>query len=70
MILKMSPKLKVYYLPNVNDKIYTIVTSLHQFENMYLLKGENYVNDKKLMECNIKLVGMMSKRLSHNHEID
>jgi len=51
-------KLVVYDLPKVNDKVYTIVIKLHQFENMYLLKGENYVNDKKLMECNVKLVGL------------
>jgi 3-hydroxyacyl-[acyl-carrier-protein] dehydratase len=53
-------KLKVHDLPKVNDKIYTIVTRLHQFDNLYLLKGENFVNGKKLMECEVKLVGRMS----------
>ena len=51
-------KLRVYELPKVNDGIYTIVKLIAQLENMFLLKGENYFNDIKLMECEIKLVGM------------
>ncbi|MEO8416749.1 MAG: hypothetical protein ABI472_23995 [Ginsengibacter sp.] len=51
-------KLKLYDLPRVNDIIYTIVTLIVQLENMYLLKGENFVNGKMLLECEIKLVGV------------
>ena len=53
-------KLKVHDLPKVNDKIYTVVTRIHQLDNMYLLRGENFVNGKKLVECEVKLVGRMS----------
>jgi len=51
-------KLKLYDLPKVHDTIYTIVNLITQFENMYLLKGENYLSGKKLLECEIKLVGI------------
>ncbi len=51
-------KLKLYDLPQVNDTIYTIVTLIAQLENMFLLKGENYINGKKLLECELKLVGV------------
>ena len=50
-------KLKLYDLPVVNDTIHTTVTLIAQLENMFLLRGENYVNGKKLLECEIKLVG-------------
>ena len=49
-------KLKLYDLPSVNDTIYTIVNLMAQFENMFLLKGKNYLNGKILLECEIKLV--------------
>jgi hypothetical protein len=51
-------KLKLYELPKVHDTIDTIVKLIVQFENMFLLKGENYLNDKKLMECELKLVSI------------
>ena len=51
-------KLEVFELPKVGDKIYTVITKLTQLGNMYLLRGENYVNDKKLLECEVKLVGL------------
>jgi predicted hotdog family 3-hydroxylacyl-ACP dehydratase len=50
-------KLKLYDLPKVGDTINTIVTLLTQFGNMFLLKGENFLTGKKLLECEIKLVG-------------
>jgi 3-hydroxyacyl-[acyl-carrier-protein] dehydratase len=68
-IIKMSPgkkttdgfigsisKLRLYDLPKVNDTIYTIVNLITQLENMFLLKGENYLNGRKLLECELKLV--------------
>jgi predicted hotdog family 3-hydroxylacyl-ACP dehydratase len=51
-------KLKLYDLPKVNDTIHTIVTLLAQFEKMFLLKGENFLKGKKLLECEVKLVGI------------
>lgn len=51
-------KLKLYELPRVNDTIFTIVNLIAQLENMFLLKGENYLAGKKLLECEIKLVGV------------
>lgn len=50
-------KLKLYDLPKVSDTIQTTVILIAQLENMFLLKGENYVKGKKLLECEIKLVG-------------
>ena len=49
-------KLKVHYLPKIDDKIDTTVTHLHQFENIYLVKGENFVDGKLLVECEMKIV--------------
>ncbi len=51
-------KLKLYDLPRVNDTIQTIVRLIAQFENMFLVKGENFVNGRKLLECELKLVGI------------
>ena len=51
-------KLKLYELPSVNERICTTVKLIVQLENMFLLKGESYSNNKKLMECEIKLVGV------------
>ncbi len=50
-------KLKLYGLPRVNDIIQTTVTLIARLDNMFLLKGENFVEGKKLLECEIKLVG-------------
>ena len=58
-------KLIVHDLPKVNDKIYTIVTKLHQLGNMYLLKGESFVNGNRLIECEVKLVGLMPNEPSN-----
>ncbi|MCG7857279.1 hypothetical protein [Flavihumibacter sp.] len=51
-------KMKLYSLPRVHDTIITIIHLLVQFENMFLLKGENYSNGNLLLECEIKLAGM------------
>lgn len=51
-------KLKLYDLPRVNETVYTIINLVAQFENMFLLKGENFVNGRKLLECELKLVGV------------
>lgn len=54
-------KLELYDLPKVNDTVYTIVNLIVQIENMFLLKGENYLNGRKLLECELKLVGIRVK---------
>ena len=51
-------KLKLYDLPRVNHTIHTIVILLAQLKNMFLLKGENFVNGRKLLECELKIVGV------------
>ena len=51
-------KLKLYALPKVNDTIHTVVYLVTQFQNMFLLRGENYLNGEKLLECELKLVGV------------
>ena len=51
-------KLKLYKLPEINERIYTTVTLIAQFEKMFLLKGVTWFSDTKLIECEIKLVGM------------
>ncbi len=50
-------KLNVYDLPKINDTIQTIITPIAQLGEMFLLKAENFVGDKKIMECEVKLVG-------------
>jgi 3-hydroxymyristoyl/3-hydroxydecanoyl-(acyl carrier protein) dehydratase len=50
-------KLILYDLPKVNDTIDTTIHLLAQLNNMYLFKGENFVNGKMLLECELKLVG-------------
>lgn len=49
-------KLVVFELPLVNSKIESVVTPTHQLGNIFLVKGENYCNGRKLLECEIKIV--------------
>ena len=49
-------KLKVHNLPDVNAEINTIVSHLHQFENVHLIKGENFSKGQLLVECEMKIV--------------
>ena len=49
-------KLEVHSLPNVNSIINTHVEVIHQLENIFLVKGENFCNGKKLIECEMKIV--------------
>ncbi|MBL4594313.1 MAG: hypothetical protein JKX68_10940 [Flavobacteriales bacterium] len=49
-------KLKIHQLPSIGDEIITTVTQLHQFENIYLIKGKNYVGNSLLVECEMKIV--------------
>ena len=49
-------KVEVFELPLTHSRITTIVTPTHQLGNIFLVKGENYCNGRKLLECEIKIV--------------
>ncbi|KAA6441302.1 hypothetical protein FEM33_03065 [Dyadobacter flavalbus] len=49
-------RLRVYELPAVNSGIVTVVNPLHQLENIYLVKGENWQDGRKLLSCEMKIV--------------
>ena len=49
-------KLEVHSLPKVNSIINTYVSVTYQLENIFLVKGENFCNGKKLLECEMKIV--------------
>jgi len=49
-------KLEVHSLPKVNSTINTHVVVTHQLDNIFLVKGENFCNGKKLLECEMKIV--------------
>lgn len=51
-------KLKLYGLPKVGDTVYTIVNLVAEIQNMFLLRGETFINERKLIECELKLVGV------------
>jgi len=55
-------KLKLYELPKLDDTIYTIVSLLVQLENLFLIKGVNYLDGRMLMECEMKLAGVGSEK--------
>jgi 3-hydroxyacyl-[acyl-carrier-protein] dehydratase len=49
-------KVKVHKLPEEDNRITTTITVMHQLENIYLVKGENYCGSEKLLECEMKIV--------------
>ncbi|MBC7864992.1 MAG: hypothetical protein IAF38_18605 [Bacteroidia bacterium] len=49
-------KLKVHHLPPVNSQIKTTAIVAHQLENVYLIKGQNFLDGKILLECELKIV--------------
>jgi predicted hotdog family 3-hydroxylacyl-ACP dehydratase len=51
-------KVIVHELPEVNSLITTKVEVLYKMENIYSVKGENFCNGKKLLECELKIVLM------------
>lgn len=51
-------KLKLYELPKVGDTVYTIVNLVAEIQNMFLLRGETFINERKLIECELKLAGV------------
>lgn len=48
-------RLMVYNLPDIGDIIHTTVTILHRLDSIYLIKGENECNGKKLVSCEMKI---------------
>lgn len=49
-------KLKVHQLPVLHQEINTTITHLYQFENIFLVKGESFIDGKLLVECEMKIV--------------
>lgn len=51
-------KLTLYELPGVHDKIHTCVTVITRIDNLFLIRGETYLNEMKLLECELQLAGI------------
>jgi len=49
-------KLEVFELPPVNSVIITTVIPTHQLGNIFLVKGQNSLEGRKLLECEMKIV--------------
>ncbi|CAG5067669.1 hypothetical protein DYBT9623_00390 [Dyadobacter sp. CECT 9623] len=49
-------KLEVFELPPVGATVQTIVIPLHQLGNIYLVKGESFLEGRILLGCEMKIV--------------
>ncbi|NIJ55126.1 hypothetical protein [Dyadobacter arcticus] len=49
-------RLEVFELPPVNATIQTVVFPTHQLGNIYLLKGESFLEGRILLGCELKIV--------------
>lgn len=49
-------KLILHELPPVNSRIITKATVTHHLGNIFVIKGENFLNGKILLECEMKIV--------------
>jgi len=49
-------KVLVTELPPVDSTIRTVVTPLHQLGNIYLVKGESFLDGRILLGCELKIV--------------
>ena len=49
-------KVLVTELPPVGATIRTVVTPLHQLGNIYLVKGESFMDGRILLGCELKIV--------------
>lgn len=49
-------KVEVFELPPVHSVIQTTVTPTHQLGNIFLVKGQNSLEGRKLLECEMKIV--------------
>jgi predicted hotdog family 3-hydroxylacyl-ACP dehydratase len=50
-------KVNVISLPEVNDTLHTIILPKAELGTMFLVQAATYANGKKLLECEVKLVG-------------
>jgi 3-hydroxyacyl-[acyl-carrier-protein] dehydratase len=50
-------KVKIFKLPEVNETLQTIIIPKAELGNMFLVEASTYANGKKLLECEVKLVG-------------
>lgn len=46
----------VHKLPEVNSRITTTIRVVYQLENVFLVSGQNYCENEKLLECEMKIV--------------
>jgi 3-hydroxyacyl-[acyl-carrier-protein] dehydratase len=51
-------KVIVHELPEVNSLISTKVEVIYKLQNIYSVKGENFCEGRKLLECELKIVLM------------
>ena len=49
-------RLKVHQLPPVDSKIITKATVTFKLGNIFVVKGENFLGEEKLVECEMKIV--------------
>lgn len=49
-------KLEVHALPHLHEQINTTITVLYQLDQVFLVKGESFCSDKRLLECEMKIV--------------
>lgn len=49
-------KLTCYKTPKIGEQINTIIEVVTTFANITLVKGTNYLNGEKLVECEMKIV--------------
>jgi len=49
-------KLVIHILPAVNGRLKTRVAITHQLENIIAIWGKSYCDEKKLLECEMKIV--------------
>lgn len=50
-------KLKIDMLPLAHDTLQTYITPLARLGDWYLAKGATFVDKRKLLECEVKIVG-------------
>lgn len=51
-------KLNLFAYCSANETITTTIYPLQQLGNLYLIKGEVFYNNNKLLECELKLAGI------------
>jgi len=49
-------RVSVYELPPHSSKITTIVTPTHQLGNIFMVTGQNFLDGRLLLECEMKIV--------------